>query len=478
MRVSDYFNLDLTQPYLDFVDIPLDTDLLVFLDPVAIRSLTSDFGHQCTALIQNYFQAVLEKIKSGKHVEARQLLSSLNERNEFHLGYSEGRSRGHAFGAQSAKSVWDALSKSQASKSGLLQDLEDTCLMIEGIGRDMVSDAVCNIIRGPLIEYTVYACNTYGIPLTPNVDSGPMWNSSLGKWEQKLVTLPVAQNEKIILVPKIMIRHNLSYNYQSYYRHYLLPVMQQAEMSANTGLVQLLRDGSKRVTKKSLLAKYGNSKASVVAQTIRHPVALTQYKQHKEKNVPPPLDHEKLSEIELTIPPDWTNLIEALKNIPSGNSHATTYEKHIEKILSALFYPSLSHPILQSEIHNGRKRIDITYINQAKVGFFSWLAQHYAAPYIFVECKNYGKEDIGNPELDQLSGRFSPSRGTFGVQVCRSLKNKKLFKQRCSDTAKDGRGYIIVLTDDELIELMNVARGGVQSHDFPLLNEKFRNLVS
>ena len=35
MRVSEYFNLNRTQPYLDFVDIPLNTDVSVFLDPNA-----------------------------------------------------------------------------------------------------------------------------------------------------------------------------------------------------------------------------------------------------------------------------------------------------------------------------------------------------------------------------------------------------------------------------------------------------------
>ena len=152
MRVSEYFNLGKTQPYLDFVDVQLDTDIEVFVDPTALRSLSSAWGHECASLVQHYFEAVLARMKTGNHAEAQLLVSCLNERNEFHLGFSAGKSQGHAFGEISAQSVWGALSKSLASKSGLLKDLEDTCLLIEGIGRDMVSDAVCNIIRGPLIK--------------------------------------------------------------------------------------------------------------------------------------------------------------------------------------------------------------------------------------------------------------------------------------------------------------------------------------
>lgn len=44
MRFSDYFSLKLDQPYLDFVDVPLDTDVPIFLDPVAIKNLQSPWG--------------------------------------------------------------------------------------------------------------------------------------------------------------------------------------------------------------------------------------------------------------------------------------------------------------------------------------------------------------------------------------------------------------------------------------------------
>ena len=46
MKVSEYFNLNKTQPYLDFVDIPLHTDLSVYLDPTAIKSLDSAWGNE------------------------------------------------------------------------------------------------------------------------------------------------------------------------------------------------------------------------------------------------------------------------------------------------------------------------------------------------------------------------------------------------------------------------------------------------
>lgn len=476
MRISEYFKLDKTQPYLDFVDIRLDTDIEVFVDPTALKSLRSAWGHECTSLVQHYFEAVLQRIQAGDDHEAHNLVSALRERNEFHLGFSSGKSQGHGFGSKSAESVWGALSQSQAVKSGLLKDLEDTCLLIEGIGRDMVSDAVCNIIRGPLIRYTQDVCHYYGIPLTPGVSSGPVWNPNAGIWESSFVELPMTKEGKIILVPKLIVRHRLSYEYSEYYTHYLLPEMQSAELAANTGLVELLKDGRKRVTKKALKEKYGSDKLAVLKQTLKHPGALDEYREDKADNTPPPLDHEQLSEIEEIAPPDWNGLAVRLTALPAGTDHADAYERLMEEILSALFYPSLCSPTKQHRIHDGRKRIDISYVNEARAGFFEWLSRHYPCSFIFVECKNYGKE-VGNPEVDQLSGRFSPNRGRVGLLVCRSVEKPDALQARCNDTAKDDRGFIIYLTDEDLIALMENAKHGVCSMDFPLLAQKFRALV-
>ncbi len=476
MRISEYFNIGKTQPYLDFVDVQLDTDIEVFVDPTALRSLKSRWGHECASLVQYYFEAVLSRIRAGRHKDARELLSSLNERNEFHLGFSRGKSQGHAFGNKSAKSVWKALSRSLASSTGLLKDLEDTCLLIKGIDKDMISDAVCNIIRGPLIKYTQNACRYYGIPLTPNIDSGPIWDPRHEVWESKLVSLPMTSKGKVVLVPKIIVRHRLSYEYREYYTHYLLPEMQYTELKANTSLVELLKDGRRRVTKKALREKYGSDKLAVVEQTIKHPHVLQKYKEDIEHKVAPPLDHEQLSNIEETEPPNWDELIQALRSLDTGREQANQYEQLIEKILTALFYPSLCNPQKQHKIHNGCKRIDITYSNEARVGFFRWLSQHYPSAFVFVECKNYGKE-IGNPEVDQIAGRFSPSRGIVGIIVCRSIDKPDVLEKRCIDTAKDQRGYILCLSDKDIIKLMKAAKKGIQSHAFPMLMRKFQILV-
>jgi hypothetical protein len=476
VRVSEHFCLQRGQPFLDFVDVRIDTDIPVFVNPAAIRSLNSQWGSDCISLLQHYFETVLAKIRAGDKPQAIELLASLNERNEFHLGYSRGKSRGHGFGSISGASIWKALSESKAVKSGLIQDLEDTCLMIDGIGPDMVSDAICNIIRGPLITYTQEMCEYYGIPLTDGVNSGPIWNAQNEKWETSFVRLPMTPHGRIVFVPKLIVRFGMWYSVDEYYRYYLLPAMQQDELHANTQLVKTLKSGEKKVTKKSLVEKYGAGKLAVIDQTLKRPSVLAKYKEEKEKRAPHPLTHGDFAEIEGSERPQWPELLNAVRDIPTGTEYASAYEDAIERLLSALFYPSLCSPQKQQKIHNGRKRIDIKYVNAAQEGFFAWLSQHYPAAHIFVECKNYGKE-IANPELDQLAGRFSPSRGQVGILICRKIANKALFAERCRDTCNDSRGYIMPLDDDDLDVLVNDLLTDVYAQTYPLLRRLFNNLI-
>lgn len=475
-RVSSFFSLERDQGTLDFVDVPIGNDVNVFLDPSRLRSMQGKWAAECVSLLQAYFESVLTHLQVGNDTSGISLLSALVERNEFHLGMSSGLADGRAFGPGYAEKVWLALQRSKARTTGLLRDLEDTSLFIDGIGADRISDAVCNILRGPLIRYTQEMCVYYGIPLTSNVPSGPIWNIQTEAWEDAFVSLPMTPFGRLILVPKLAVRHKIQYDSKKYYTHYLLPAMEFSERAANTALVRTLKNGARKVDKKALRKKYGADKMAIVDQTIRHPTALDDFRRSAVENSRP-LSHETLASVENIVIPRYEALLQAVLAVPPGKDGASAYENAIEKFLSAILYPSLCYPRKQDEIHDGRKRIDITYVNSPTGGFFHWLSLHYASANIFVECKNYGRE-VGNPEIDQLAGRFSPSRGQVGILVCRSVENEALLQQRCADTARDQRGYIIFLTDRdlEIVKRDYINDSGAES--YPLLREKFRRLLA
>ena len=130
----------------------------------------------------------------------------------------------------------------------------------------------------------------------------------------------------------------------------------------------------------------------------------------------------------------------------------------------------------QTKQNNGRKRVDITYYNVATDDFFGWVKSHYTAPYIFVECKNY-TTDIGNAELDQLSGRFGTSKGQVGISVSRQINDRDKIDASCRDTAQQGRGFIIALDDNDLKNLVDAVKNKPVGERLNLLRERFNQLV-
>ncbi|WP_461712060.1 hypothetical protein [Streptomyces sp. DSM 41013] len=493
-RVSEYYRLGRTQGTLDFVDVDTVNDIRVYVDPGLIRYLEDDWGKQCLKMLETFFDSVIDSVRSNDKRRTVYLLSQLREPNETHLGISRGPSAGRGFGSKMGAAFAQKLAESEAAKTGLIQDLEDTAFFIDGVDMDIVSDITTNIIRGPLITYTQQMAELFDIPLEEDVVSGPVWNPNTLEWENGFTELPTPDGNKLLLVPKMIVRRSMHMSRGEYYRNHLVPVLQEEEAKvALRGLADTVRSRSKViVTKKQIKQKYGSTKPDVTRETLKRPSVYEHYRAIKREVAPQPLSHRELSDTADTPMPDYEQLLQAVLDVPPGKPDATRYHDAVEALLTAIFYPSLSMSDKESEIHDGRKRIDITYTNTARDGFFRYLTRHrIQSRYVFVECKNYGK-DVTNPELDQLSSRFSTLRGEFGILSCRSFKDKDLFLRRCRDTARDGRGYVIALDDEDLKRLVADVLAAVKPapidlddaepepirrvSDYPLLHERLKQL--
>jgi hypothetical protein len=102
---------------------------------------------------------------------------------------------------------------------------------------------------------------------------------------------------------------------------------------------------------------------------------------------------------------------------------------------------------------------------------------HFSAANVVVECKNYSRP-LANPEYDQIAGRFSPSRGKFGLLVYRGYTDKAAVWKSCRDTAGDARGFVIPLDDDDLREIVDEQVNAVDPLQFGLLHKLFDRLTS
>jgi len=480
MRVSEQFHLGSTQPALDFVDVDTSTDVAAFIDPRAIRLQKGPWAEHSQVLLSSFFSALLDALSQNDDVAAHELLGRLGEPNETHLGFSKGASRGRGLGGVGADKVLEYLARSRASQTGMLEDLEDSALLVPGIGKDITSDIATHVLRQALIDYTQQVSADLGIRLEEQF-AGPVWSADELRWTDQYSYLPRSEQGLLLLVPKVIVRHSQIFDTDRYYKDYLAPSMTDEEIQLGTDLVRTLKYGAKIVTQKDLAAKYGKDKLAVVRQTERFPEALDNYRSHAGVGRAVQ-DHPDITEITSTPPVDFRALLDAIQAIQPGHAGAVWYHRAVRDLLAALFFPALSNCRIEDEIHSGRKRIDIVFDNVADIGFFRWVAQHRTAPTIPVECKNYSR-DPANPELDQIVNRLSWDRGRLGVLVCRNLDNKDLLRERCRDTAKDDNGYVLALDDCDLEQFVTDAEDSSKVSlaarlEYPYLRQIFGHLTS
>jgi hypothetical protein len=215
-RFSEYFKLGLTQHQIDFVDVSNTQDTPVYVDPYAIEVRNDVWAAQASQNIRVFFKEVLDAIRDGDTERARNLMSHLSEPQETYLGVSSGRPQGRGVGRKQSMQLILAIADSKAFRSGLLSDLSEMALYVEGIDRDKISDLTTNIIRNLLVDYTQQQCDLYGIETLPY--NGPaFWDISRKNWVAQGVQLPFINGDPVILVPKYIVRRRLSLDSQEFY---------------------------------------------------------------------------------------------------------------------------------------------------------------------------------------------------------------------------------------------------------------------
>ena len=447
-RFSEHFRLTTESQDLDFLDIYANHDIQLFLDPYGISAMRTEWSRRCELYITGFFQYLVDSIKVGDKKAVTMLLDALHEVDEVALGFSSNKPSGRGIGGIQAKEIQTAFETSQAATSGDIKDIADCALMIPGINRDKISDITANILKMPLSEFTQQQCQKYNIP-TKRV---PINNASLS-FKSFFTTLPVIDGMPKILLPISSVRRKPELSKDKYYRNFVLEFLKAEHEHAGDGLATILRNGNVVVRIGDLKRSFPISTDFLYKFSKDHPAVLEKYKSELRRsamnNDTPNLQPNK----KILTAQERKDI---LANIATGNDGANDFHKISFDNLIQIFGIRVSNPDSEVNINNGRKRIDIVFNNSDNSGFFKQLNElhHIKCPKIFVECKNYGKE-IGNPEIDQLQGRFSERRGQFGILLCRSIQDKQKMIQRCKDVMHDAKGFIIILEDNDIKKLLN-----------------------
>ena len=112
-RFSTVFKLDKLQPQLDFVDVLVEGDLPLYIDPFAMKQRSDPWSLHAATTLSIYFEEVISRIRDNNLSGARELLAQLNEPNEIRFGLSRIGPKGAGIGAGQADQIFQALKEHQ-----------------------------------------------------------------------------------------------------------------------------------------------------------------------------------------------------------------------------------------------------------------------------------------------------------------------------------------------------------------------------
>lgn len=473
-KFSEYFKLEPDQEF-DFLDIYANQDIPLFLDPYGISAMGTKWSRECETQIATYFQYLIDSIQANDKKAIQRLLNALHEVDEVALGYSISQPSGRGIGSKQALEIQKAFENSQAARSGDIRDIADCALLIPGINRDKISDITSNILKRKLIEFTQKQCQLYSIPMK-RVAINNAFDFETLTFTSYYTQLPVINNVAKILLPISSVRREPQLSKDKFYRNFVLEFLKAEHQHAGDSLASVLKNGRVIVRIKDLKARYPIGTDFLYKFSKDHPEILNKYKSELKRTAanaqsrPILITQKKILSAK--------ERIGILAEIGVGNKDANRFHKISFDNIIHIFGDRVSNPFREKDINDKRKRIDIVFDNNDKDGFFHKLnvLYHVKCPKILVECKNYG-EEIGNPELDQLQGRFNSFRGRFGILLCRSIKDKKSLVLRCKDVLRDNGGYIIVLDDNDIALLLNYKEANEEKNIDSFLSARLDEII-
>ena len=244
-----------------FLDVDVSVDNRIFLDPHAIRLQQSPepYVSMANEATESFFHRVSECALSENALERRDglhLLQRFVEPWETRLGLARSGFSGHGGAEDVGRWIWDALTEDVEAllRIGVLCQIEDLPLFVEGIDRDITSDVTTRIVFEPLTMFTAEMVATY-----PQFTIGrnevraferQIWDSQQRMWRTKVVDLPVADGKPLLLVPRGWARRNLLMSAARYYETSVLSYAQleQAAVSSTGKLLKTPKDALKRQT--------------------------------------------------------------------------------------------------------------------------------------------------------------------------------------------------------------------------------------
>lgn len=272
MRISEHFNLELTQTELEFVDVDTVRDVELFIDPAWIHIEDEPWFMEAALTLSSFFNHIIELYENGDIDSAKQLFDYAHEPNETCFGLSVNNPNGTGASADMLGKVFDRLLRDNMFDRGFVSRLEDIHVFIEDFGQDRLSDLVTNIIRKHLVDFTKEQCEIHNIPINNNPHPlAHYWNRETNNWLECNEAPLIVNGRPILLVPKNMVVKYYRYSTGQYCTHHVLVRRAEQHKRENSHLVR------QTTRKDGTIVRYVNKKDIIEEEIVGANINLKQY---------------------------------------------------------------------------------------------------------------------------------------------------------------------------------------------------------
>jgi len=266
MRVTANYGIGRPVP---FVDVHVERDNALYLDPSAIRNGTDARSKRAHKILVDFFTEVLRLRRSASAADQARglgLLQNLHEPNQTRLGVSAiGNIGGKAFGPELAKDLWDELGVNPAARADVLTRLEHLPVFLNKVGPDLISDLTTRIIFEVLVDFTHDMMTRYpSLTTRKSIERVALYNSSTTAWVPTDVELPVLAPHQLLLIPKEWVYWRLVMWSEPFYNRFATQTV-QTERSTRDGRGRLIRP-----SKKSLNQEFSDHRRLNNTQAVKY----------------------------------------------------------------------------------------------------------------------------------------------------------------------------------------------------------------
>ena len=205
----------------DFVDVYLDDDNQVFIDPAMLERANDPWSIEAVKHMYSYFDRMFYGFRTNN---LEDLFAHAHEQNATKLGYGNGNN--------GKGKTADGLQESLCKLSLLVKDIptignpKDVPVLVEGFAEDCMSDLLTNILHSLLNDFTAEQMSKLGIPPQGN-KTFHTWDASLDDWKE--VTRPTwfYKGKELLMVPKWIVRKRYLFKAHQYLYGVIIERMQE-----------------------------------------------------------------------------------------------------------------------------------------------------------------------------------------------------------------------------------------------------------